>query len=61
MISTCMQLDDELLEKLNHKFEEDRYVDWAKEQSRPKYEISEKQTETMVSGDIEEILKYKLL
>ena len=61
MISTCMQLDDELLEKLNHKFEEDRYVDWAKEQSSTKYQVSEKQPETMAGGDIEEILKYKLL
>lgn len=61
MISTCMQLDDELLEKLNHKFEEDRYIDWAKEQSSSKDRISEKQHETIMNGDISEILKYKLL
>lgn len=62
MISTCMQLDDELLERLNHKFEEDRYVDWAKEQSSSKYQNMQKQPVTVVSGNnMEEILKYKLL
>lgn len=61
MISTCMQLDDELLDKLNHKFEEDRYVDWAKEQGELKYQALEEESKMIAGGNIEEILKYKLL
>lgn len=61
MISTCMQLDDELLEKLNHRFERDSYVDWAKEQGGLKNQRSEEQFKILTNGDAEEILKYKLL
>ena len=61
MISTCMQLDDELLETLNHKFERDSYVDWAKEQESLKNQASEDRFKILTNGDAEEILKYKLL
>lgn len=62
MISTCMQLDEELLEKLNRRFEEDRYVDWAKEQQGGSNDfVSKKQLEIITGGNAEEILKHKLL
>jgi len=61
MISTCMQLDEQLLEILSHKFEEDKYVDWAKGQSNPKDFILTEELESIKSGDAEEILKNKLL
>lgn len=60
MISTCMQLDDKLLEKLNHRFEEDRYVDWAKEQVSSRELAIDNQAEIAENGDIEAILKKKL-
>ncbi|MDE6386746.1 MAG: hypothetical protein K2L82_02930 [Lachnospiraceae bacterium] len=61
MISTCMQLDDKLLEELNHKFEEDKYVDWAKEQGDPMEQMPDRQLEIIKSGDAIDILNYKLL
>lgn len=61
MISTCMQLDDEILEELNHKFEEDKYVDWAKEQGDPKEGMPDRQLEIIKSGNVMDILNYKLL
>ncbi len=61
MISTCMQLDGELLETLNRKFEGDKYVDWAKEQISSKALDSTSQGEIIKSGNVEEILKSKLL
>ncbi len=61
MISTCMQLDEELLEKLDHKFKGDKYNDWAKEQGYLKYQVPEEQSEKVAGGNAEEILKYKLL
>lgn len=61
MISTCMQLDDEILEELNHKFEEDKYVDWAKEQGDPKERMPDRQLEIIKSGNVMDILNYKLL
>lgn len=60
MISTCMQLDEELLASLSHKFKEDKYVDWAKEQINSKDSIAAEQIETIRSGNAEEILKSKL-
>lgn len=63
MISTCMQLDEELLENLNHRFEEDKYVDWVKEQGNSKDYVVEEmdQPEIATDGDVEKILQNKLL
>ena len=61
MISTCMQLDGELLEVLNHKFEEDKYVDWAKEQGNSQDLMSIDGSDNIKSGNAEEILRNKLL
>lgn len=60
MISTCMQLDEGLLGALSHKFEEDKYVDWAKEQISPNDTAKAEQIELLRSGNAEEILKSKL-
>ena len=61
MISTCMQLDEELLEKLDHNFKGDKYTDWAKEPVQLHHQVLEEQSERVAGGNIEEILKYKLL
>lgn len=61
MISTCMQLDGEILEKLNQKFEKDSYVDWAKEQFGSQGFTDEEQISMIENGDINDIIGNKLL
>lgn len=61
MISTCMQLDEEMLEKLNQKFEKDSYVDWAKEQGGSQSFTEEEQISLIKNGDINDIIRNKLL
>ena len=61
MISTCMQLDKELLNRLDQKFLGDRYVDWAKEQGGLKETPVTEQKEKIAGGNVEEIIKSKLL
>ena len=63
MISTCMQLDKELLNSLDQKFLEDCYVDWAKGQgSLQEMSVANTgQKEKITSGNVEEIIKNKLL
>lgn len=61
MISTCMQLDKELLDRLDQKFCKDRYVDWAKEQGSISEAVASEQKEKAMSGNVEEIIKSKLL
>ncbi len=61
MISTCMQLDQELLNKLDQKFLEDSYVDWAKEQSGLRETALLERKEKVTGGSVEEIIRSKLL
>lgn len=61
MISTCMQLDKELLDRLDREFSEDSYVDWAKEQGHISGAVVSERKETVMSGSVEELIKSKLL
>lgn len=61
MISTCMQLDKDLLDRLDQEFFEDSYVDWSKEQGRIGEAAVPEQKEKRMSDSVEEIIKGKLL
>ncbi len=61
MISTCMQLDKEMLDQLNERFQRDKYKDWAREPSESRILASKSKEEVFLGKSVEEIIGEKLL
>lgn len=66
LISTCLEVDSNLLEDLNQKFKEDRYVDWSK---RKIYDTQHEESDTLSSdnvikrniSDVRDLVKKKMI